>query len=348
MKQVDYIVVGGGFAGLFFVHQLIKNKNSFLLISDRLHSASEVSGGVVNPIVLNKFTSFWLGKEQLSFLNITLSEMKIYLGKDYFEYSPVHRIIHNENEKQTWLKKSDLTEMSGFLSKEFLNFPTINNSFGVGVVKQSGRLAVHSFFSDFYTFLQNSHLHLSETFDFNSLDAEKKMYKDISYKNIVFAEGFRVKENPFFSNLPIIPVKGHHLTVNLSIPVPENAIYKKQHFLFRLENGFYYSGGTFDWDSVDYTISEDSVSILKKSIEEIYAHPFTIVDTEVGIRATLNDRRPTLGEHSKYKGLFVLNGMGTRGVLNGCYFANELYQFIENNVPLHPEMDIQRFHNSND
>lgn len=343
MKKVDYIVVGGGFAGLFFVHQLIKNNKSFILVSDRKQSASEVSGGVVNPIVLNKFTSFWLGNEQMAFLKTTLSEIHKYLGKDYFEQKPVHRILHDDNEKQTWFEKSKLDELSDYLSPEFLDFTSVINPYGIGEVLQSGRIAVSTFFSDFYSYLDKNNSYFNATFDFNHLNVNDKTYQNIEYQNLVFSEGIRVLNNPYFSNLPIIPSKGHHLSVKLSEPITEGGILKKKHFFFPMENGLYYAGGTFDRNSTDESIMDDSVNALKESIEEIYPHPYSVELVEVGLRPTLTDRRPTLGEHPQHKNMYILNGMGTRGVLNGCYFANELYQHIENGAELHPEIDIKRY-----
>ena len=34
MKKIDYIIVGDGYAAMFFAHQLIKNKKSFVLFSE--------------------------------------------------------------------------------------------------------------------------------------------------------------------------------------------------------------------------------------------------------------------------------------------------------------------------
>lgn len=343
MKNVDYIIVGGGFAGLFFAHQLIKSNQSFVLISDRNFSASEVSGGVINPIVLNKFTSFWLGDQQLQFLKTTLEEVKSYLGKNYFENRPVHRVLHDDNEKQTWLSKSDNEELTNYLSKDFSFSNSIINHYGVGEVNQSGRLLVQSFFSDFYAYLQNHDAYLASTFDFDSFSPNENKYKDYHYQHIVFAEGIRVKQNPYFSYLPIIPSKGHHLSVELSHPITEKAIIKKKHFLFEMENGWYYSGGTFDRNSNDYSVMDNAVEELKKSIEEVYPHPYEVKEIEVGLRPTLQDRKPTLGAHPEHPNMYILNGMGSRGVLNGCFFAHELFLHIENKTPLLPEISIERF-----
>ena len=40
--------------------------------------------------------------------------------------------------------------------------------------------------------------------------------------------------------------------------------------------------------------------------------------------------------------MYVLNGLGTRGVMIGPYVAHQLYYFIENNMSLNEEIDISR------
>ncbi len=43
--------------------------------------------------------------------------------------------------------------------------------------------------------------------------------------------------------------------------------------------------------------------------------------------------------------MFVLNGLGTRGVMIGPYIANQLYNFIEKGISLDTEINIDRFLN---
>ena len=61
------------------------------------------------------------------------------------------------------------------------------------------------------------------------------------------------------------------------------------------------------------------------------------------MRPTVKDRRPLVGQHQNYKNLYVLNGLGTRGVMIAPYVANKLFQYIENDEPIDPEIDIKRY-----
>ena len=70
---------------------------------------------------------------------------------------------------------------------------------------------------------------------------------------------------------------------------------------------------------------------------------YKIIEQVAGMRPTVTDRRPLVGQHPKYKNLYVLYGLGTRGVMIAPYVANQLYKYIENGTPIDQEVSISRF-----
>ena len=340
MKKVDYIIVGDGYAALFFAHQLIKNNKSFYLFSEGKKSASFVSAGIINPAVLKRFTTFWLAQEQIDSLKKTLSEIEGYTHKNYLIEKPILRVFHDEKEKELWLKKS--SEIS-FLSNDFIKINSIKNPFGCGKVNHSARLNVRDFFTDLMNYLeQNSHL-IKEKFDYNLVKTENSTYKNIQFKNIIFAEGMAVKENPYFSEIPVEANKGHHLEVKLSEKIEDDFTIKKKHFIFPLNENTYYYGGTYDREQTHHKIDNSAVEKLINALAEFYPNDFEVTQVKFGFRPTVKDRRPIVGAHSEFKNFYVFNGLGARGILNGNYFAINLYNHLENGEEIHPEVDLKRF-----
>ena len=340
MKKVDYIIVGDGYAALFFAHQLIKNNKSFYLFSEGKKSASFVSAGIINPAVLKRFTTFWLAQEQIDSLKKTLSEIEGYTHKNYLIEKPILRVFHDEKEKELWLKKSN--EIS-FLSNDFIKINSIKNPFGCGKVNHSARLSVRDFFTDLMNYLeQNSHL-IKEKFDYNLVNTENSTYKDIQFKNIIFAEGMAVKENPYFSEIPVEANKGHHLEVKLSEKIEDDFTIKKKHFIFPLNENTYYYGGTYDREQTHHKIDNSAVEKLINALAEFYPNDFEVTQVKFGFRPTVKDRRPIVGAHSEFKNFYVFNGLGARGILNGNYFSINLYNHLENGEEIHPEVDVKRF-----
>nr|WP_090079748.1 FAD-dependent oxidoreductase [Halpernia frigidisoli] len=342
MKNVDYIIVGDGYGALFFAHQLIKNNKTFILFSGGVKSASHISAGIINPLVLKRFTRFWLAQEQLDALQKTLQEISIYTGKNYWINEPIHRILHEETEREVWAKKSMRADLESFLHADFESLEMVKNPFQTGEVMQSGRLNVEDFFKDFFLYLlENNHL-IEEFFKYEELDVERNIYQKFKFKNIVFAEGMAVKNNPFFNNIPLIPNKGHQLNLKLSRSL-ENKTFKKKYFLFPMSEDQYYYGGTHDRDHLENEINENSVEDLKSSLEDFYEHQYEITDVNFAFRPTVADRRPIIGRHEKHEDLYVFNGLGARGILNGNFFAKDLFDFIEKDKPLLEEIDLKRF-----
>lgn len=343
MKNVDYIIVGDGYAALFFAHHLIKEQKSFKIFSEGRKGASQVSAGIINPVVLKKFTTFWKAHEQIDYLTKVLSEIEKYTGINYLIKQPIHRIFHDENEKNLWLKKAASEELRNFLNTEFSELDDVRNPYGTGSVSQSARLDVASFFSDMFSYLDSKNCLVKEKFDYSQINLSENIYQEFKFKNILFCEGMGVTENPFFKDIPVIPNKGHHIKVKLQNDLKTSVTIKKKHFLFPLNNGLYFYGGTYDRDQLHSKIDDSAVEQLVNGLAEIYPYDFEVKDISFGFRPTVKDRRPIAGRHHNYKDFYVFNGLGARGILNGCYFSKNLYDFIEKDIPLPEEISLERF-----
>ena len=75
---------------------------------------------------------------------------------------------------------------------------------------------------------------------------------------------------------------------------------------------------------------------------------YKIVAHKASIRPTTIDRRPIIGSHPKYKNIYILNGLGSRGVLIAPTLSHWLYKHIYKGSPILREAHINRFkdHNS--
>jgi len=343
MEQVDYIIVGAGYAGVFFAHQLIKEKKSFKIFYDENISASQISAGVCNPVILKRFNTFWKSHEQINYLDIIFKEIEIYTSKNYLIDENVVRIFHNDSEKVQWTKNSHKEDLKSYLNPDFIKLKSVENPFEAGKVNQSCRIDVSNFFTDMLNYLEDDNYLVKEKFDHQLVDVTNNSYKNIIFKNIIFCEGIASNNNPFFSNIPIQPNKGHCLKVKLN-KVPDSYIIKKKHFLFNLQNDDYYYGGTYDRFDMTDNINDESVEELKSGLQAIYKNEFEIQDINVAFRATVADRRPILGRHQEHKNFYIFNGLGARGVYNGSYFSKVLFDFIENNLNLESEIDVKRFY----
>ena len=343
MEQVDYIIIGAGYAGLFFAHQLIKENKSFKIFYDKNISASQISAGVCNPVILKRFTTFWKSQEQIDYLEVIFNEIERYQSKKYLIDENVVRIFHNDSEKIQWKKNSEKENLQSFLNNDFIKLDSVENPIEAGKVNHSARLNVTEFFQDMLNYLEENNYLIKEKFDYDLINTENNSYKYLSFKNLIFCEGVASNHNPYFKEIPIKPNKGHCLKLKLK-EKPEPYIIKKKHFLFNLQNDEYYYGGTYDrFDNSD-DINKASFEELENGLRELYKNDFAIKDINFAFRATVADRRPILGRHHKHPNFYIFNGLGARGVYNGSYFSKVLFDYLENDIELDSEIDVKRFY----
>ena len=205
--KVDYILVGCGLAGIAFCEQL-KNKNkTFVVFDNNSQLSSSVAGGLYNPVVLKRFTPVWQSKEQLEialpmYLNI---EKELNIKLDY--KIPVFRRFTSVEEQNNWFAASDKIGLSRWLSTKIKknDNPSIDAEFGFGEVLETGRIDSPLLINSYKKYLKEKDVFIPEEFNYKELllHDNSVIYKNIKAKNIVFAEGFGVKRNPFFNHLPL-------------------------------------------------------------------------------------------------------------------------------------------------
>lgn len=342
----DYLIVGQGVAGSCFALKLIREGKSFVVLDNDRHKASSVAVGIYNPVVLKRFSLIWNAEEQLELLNQYFGEFETLLNEKFIEEIPTYRILKNEDEVKTWKKKSSMEELKPFLSEEISHSSdsSIETPFGFAEVKQTGRIELNNCLSYFQKYLIEKKQYLNEEFDYSKLEIseEEIRYGSISAKRIVFCEGFQVLKNPLFNYLPVIGVKGEVLKIETEAMLPK-AIWKAHNFLMPESEKTCLTASTYDRDDLSYEPTEKGKAEMEDHLKEIYTGDYTIREHTAGIRPTVVDRRPIIGNHLLHPNVFILNGMGTRGTLLAPQMTEFLYDFIESGKEIAREANIRRF-----
>ncbi|PWK21086.1 NAD(P)/FAD-dependent oxidoreductase [Xanthomarina spongicola] len=346
MKKVDYIIVGCGLAGVAFCEQLIAANKSFLVFDNKSQQSSVVAGGLYNPVVLKRFTSVWKSKEQLE---IALAMYKKIEGKLQIKIDykiPVYRRFTSLEEQNNWFTASDNPLLAEHLSAHLIKNtnPFINADFGFGEVLNTGRIDTNTLITSYKENLIKNKQLIEEAFNYEELQLSESIvsYKDIKAKHIVFAEGFGLKQNPLFNYLPINESKGELLTIHAP-DLKIDYVLKSSVFVLPLSNDLYHIGATYNWTDKTNNITKEGREELLNKLETFLNCDFKVIEQVAGIRPTVKDRRPLVGKHPKQNNVYVLNGLGTRGVMIGPYVAKQLFNYIENNIELDTEININRF-----
>nr|WP_299346479.1 FAD-dependent oxidoreductase [Allomuricauda sp.] len=344
--MLDYLVVGLGLAGVSFCEVLEKHGKSFHVISDNSQQASLVAGGLYNPVILKRFTMAWEADRQMELAMPFYEALENKLGTPLDYKIPVLRKFASIEEQNLWFEAADKPGLDKFLSTKIIENANANIDapFGLGEVLFTGRVDTQVLINSYSKHLNTKGLLSEETFDYQRLemDSNQVSYKSIKAKYIVFADGFGLKNNPFFKYLPLNGTKGELLKIKAP-QLNEKSVIKSSVFIIPLGEHIYRVGATYKWKDKTNEPTEASKHELLKKLETFLKCDYEVVEHVAGIRPTVVDRRPLVGVHPKHDSVFCLNGFGSRGVLIAPFASEQLFQYIENGKALHPETDIMRF-----
>tara|TARA_B110000238_G_scaffold200883_1_gene252955 strand:- start:11866 stop:12918 length:1053 start_codon:yes stop_codon:yes gene_type:complete len=345
LNNIDFIIVGQGLAGTLLAHDLIDAKKNILIIDKKLKaSASKVAAGLINPVGMKRCIPSFMSDVYLPKALNTYRSLEKKLKVSFLDLKPIVRLFSNLDVKRDWEIKYSNENMDKYISS-FNNsdkFSFLKDSFGSANVEPAGHLDVNLFLDKSREYFKLNNLLINEIFNFDFFDENNISYKSITAKKIIFCEGFRLRENPFFKYLPITPTKGE--VIKIRVPSKKNfgRIISKGIYILPLGDYIYLVGATYN--RIDFTdaLTEQGQAFLKTKINEVLNVDYEIVSSVAGVRPTTKDRRPLLGLHPKHPSIAVFNGLGTRGVLQGPSLSNELCDFL---IRSKSENSISKFNN---
>lgn len=346
----DFLIVGNGLAGHILAHTLKNNQLSFNLIGDSsLSQCSRVAAGIWNPIVFKRMTKSWLADELIDFLIPFYTNIEKSISKKIITHRPILKSFFEEQEKQLWLKKS-ASELSKYLDPIISNsaphtFKNHKLTTEFGQVKNAGNIDLEVFIDESQILFGSNYI--NNPFDYKDLLIENNyvLYKGVSYKNVVFCEGYLVKNNPYFNWVPLKPAKGETISISASELKLENVIVNKNGFIFNKELNIFKVGATYNWEDLTDNTTEEGKNELQQKLNHLISCDYQITKHQAGVRPSSVDRRPIIGQHPKYKNLQIFNGLGTKGVMLAPYFANKFVHFYQQKQPLIKEVNVERFYN---
>jgi glycine/D-amino acid oxidase-like deaminating enzyme len=194
------------------------------------------------------------------------------------------------------------------------------------------------------TYLQSRVSYFAEEFLEEKLliQPDRFAYNEIASKKIIFCNGYKAKDSKFFGWIPLAPVKGEILLVEIEKDF--QTIYNKSGFIIPQGKRRYKVGSTYNRHDLTEIITETGKNEICSKLESLSPMNFTIVSQEAGIRPGTVPRRPLIGQHPRFRNMFLLNGLGTKGVSLAPYFAHQLVKCLEEGNNLDQEVDIKKYY----
>jgi glycine oxidase len=347
-EPLDFLIVGQGLAGTLLAHFLLKEKQRIAVIDQPLEGAtSRIAAGIVNPITGRRLVKSWRFEEIYPFAKETYLALEKQIGISIWHERNIVRALPTVFDENEWLRRPAFEDYRSFIAGGLVThlYPgSLRPVRAWGESRFSVQVAMPQLVSSFRNYLLRDGMLREEIFDYPALKIQKGevFYRGLNARQVVFCEGSRAAQNPFFDYLPFAVTKGELLLIKIP-GVKIEKIVKHRVFIVPLEGDLYWVGSTSRYEFEHRRPEQEKRQWLESQLKELLKVPFEVVEHLVGIRPTVFQHRPFLGTHPEYRAVSIFNGLGTKGASLGPFFAHQMAGFLLGKNTLDGEVDICRF-----
>jgi len=347
--SVDLIIVGQGLAGSLLAWRLIQRGVRVVVVDNNHHyAASRAAAGLINPVTGKRLVKT-VGVDHL--LPAALEcyrELEVQFGVELYHSVPMVRLFASEDERAAWHKRSLDPAYSGWIGErlEAEGLPSgINGLLGGYIQPQSGYLNTNVLMSVVRSWLLEQDALIEAEIDYSEIEVGQQgvVWRDLSAQRLIFCEGYRVVDNPWFSRLPLQPAKGEIMTLK---PQQQNMdkMINGGKWLIPLHDGQWRLGASYDREQLNEQPTEAGRELLLSALNGLLVSPpaVEVVAHRAGVRPGTRDKAPLLGVHPQQSRLYCFNGFGSKGSLLIPWYSKQMAAYLLEGEALPEEADIAR------
>ena len=341
--QADVIIVGQGLAGSMLAWQLMQQQLRVLVIDDHHRgSSSLVAAGLIYPITGKRLVKTWNVEQCLPAAVRFYRSLETQWRKSLYHEKPIQRLFNNDQERDLYWQRLQQPQYQNYLG----DLSQCNSHFGGCSILQSGYLNTREFLFAMQAFFKQQNCLIEANVNYQDFLFQDQAvhWKQIKAKRVIFCEGHRISNNPWFNNLPLQPAQGEILSLKVAQPLPSHIINSGK-WLLPIEPDVVKVGATFQWQPLDGVPTDEGKQELLAAYKRLWpASPdYEIIEHACGVRPGTRDKRPFIGIHPQIPQLGVFNGFGAKGALLIPYYAERFASFLCGLTQLPEEIDIARF-----
>jgi len=346
----DTLILGQGLAGSALAWSLIRAGERVGVIDDGHRSASSaVAAGLINPLAGLRFTRRPEVSDWLDAADRWYAEIARRFGRPFRHDLPMLRLFRSAEQRRFYDRQAADPENRSLIGAAFgaAACPEpIAAPYGGFLQQRTGYVDLPLLLATLRGWLRGQQCLIEDR-----LDPEQIVLGDgavqvsgLSARRLVFCDGARLRDNPWFRDLPLRPEKGEIVDLEAADWRPRHIV-NGAHWLLPLDNGLLRLGATHGHHRIDLevtTAGRDELLAGWHAWRPTGAAP-RVVRQVAGVRPGTSDRYPLIGRHAERPQLWVFNGFGARGALSIPWYAERLTAHLVQHAPLPAEADIRRF-----
>ncbi len=345
--KTDIAIIGQGLAGSLLAWELWQHGFDFRVFDPgSSNSASAAAGGLFYPLSARKLKEAELATEQIDLMKKTFTTIEKELQKRFlFDILSLKLVKQEELPAWQFAAETGISHLVKEIHPDIC-LTGIKPGYAGAVIGKSGYVNVSDFVSATREWLKVKNLLFSEMADYNKIVRGPGMVTINGHteaKRVVFCEGPAGTENPFFPSGIILKNKGELIEI-VAPGLPEDYILRDDVFVLPVGNSRFRVGATYSHTDFDYHPTAEGLAELTEKLNRIIDLPYTVTGHWAGIRPTTRDRQPVIGSLPGQPDVAIFNGLGSRGVLQGPWYAALLRKWLTTSeIHWLQQADINRF-----
>lgn len=341
----NYLIIGGGIAGVTLAHQLENRNLTFDLVDNSpKYNSTKVAAGFWNPIVFKRLTMSFNADILMAKLKDYYPKVEQKLGTKFVHNTPQLKVFSTKEERHRFIDKAIVSEVSQFLDEDPIEkIEGIKAPFGMGKVIGTGYIDTVEYIEKSLEYFESNGTFISKKIDYSEIGftPDYAGFSGKKYEKVIYCEGYHAVHNPLFPELRLKPTKGELLI--LEIPgLSQDFAFAKSAGLIPLGNQQFIVGSTYDWEDMTEDTTETARKKLLYNLSDFLELDYKVIDHQAGIRPSSFDRRPIIGKSSVQVNAYIMNGLGTKSVMYAPFYSDMLIDSIEKEIAIDEDVDYGR------
>ena len=336
-------IIGQGLCGSLLAMHLHELEVPFIVQDvDTPGCATAVAPGIVNPLAGRNFRPPEHVDDLLAQLELTMRLVERVLGVSIWNTVPILRMFADPAQHDRFVRSlEENPEVGPFVDEEFSEnaHPNLNDVYGSFLTRRGGWANLPLLMELTRSWLRQEGLLLEEEWR----PGENPPGRADSSELVVFCEGWRVVNNPHWSFIPHNPAKGEMLLVRFGEELPRDRIYNQSCWLQPLPDGLWRVGATYTWSDFNSAASLEGATRLQETLHLLTPIEFHVEDQVAGVRPIVGDYRPVVGRHPEFQHWYILNAMGSKGVLQAPMAVRDLIDNLMEGTRIPADWSVDRF-----
>jgi len=257
------------------------------------------------------------------------------LGVEIIKSLPIWRHIPSIHKENLWSERLLDENYQAFITtpdkstwpKEY--YPEAHSW---GIVEKGLLIDVNSLISGLRTRWLENNVLVNRRVDLAEIKASEKgggyIYESENYRQVIIAGGYHGIHNPWFQTDVYQPAKGEVLICRIKDFYRDRLIKYKKFIVPLPEEDTYWIGSNYQHDFTAEGPDVQGGKELEAWLRDEVGVTYELIEHRTGIRAATKMRRPLVGEHPKHKGMYLFNGLGTKGISLAPHFSKKIIDAI--------------------